>query len=156
LDLGSKSPTAASDKAPPPLIESLASGLNNFATGSPLTAASHQYTTSGNYNIVLRIRSKDGCIDSSSQTLLATAIHNQPKADYTVNTTNKDTPTVCLGTPITFKDASIGTTKSYWIWGDEGLTTYLGNTPPPHLFSPAGSYYGIHFIKLVYNYNNHI
>ena len=128
----------------------VSSGLNNYATGNPLTAATHNYTISGNYNIVLRIRSKDGCIDSSSQTLSASVIHNQPHADYTVNTTNKDTPTVCLGTPITFKDASIGTTKSYWIWGDEGLTTYLGNTPPPHLFSPAGSYYGIHFVDDVF------
>jgi gliding motility-associated-like protein len=26
----------------------------------------------------------------------------------------------------------------------------LGNTPPPHLFSPAGSYYGIHFIDDIF------
>jgi hypothetical protein len=123
-----------------------ATGFNNYATGKPLTVATHTYTASGNYGVVLRIMSKDYCIDSSVQTLAASAIHNQPHADYIVNTTNKDTPTVCLGTPITFKDASIGTTKSYWIWGDEGLTTYLGSTPPPHLFSPSGSYYGIHFI----------
>jgi PKD repeat protein len=109
-----------------------ATGFNNYATGKPLTVATHTYAASGNYGVVLRIMSKDYCIDSSVQTLAASAIHNQPHADYIVNTTNKDTPTVCLGTPITFKDASIGTTKSYWIWGDEGLTTYLGSTPPPH------------------------
>ncbi|MFY7964345.1 MAG: PKD domain-containing protein [Chitinophagaceae bacterium] len=123
-----------------------ASGINNFANGNPLTTVSHTYSTSANYKVLLVITSKDGCIDSSSQTLLANAIHNQPTANYTVNTINKDTPRVCLGTPITFKDASIGTVKSYWIWGDEGLTTYLGSTPPPHLFSPAGTYYGVHFI----------
>jgi len=129
----------------------LPSGLNNFATGSPLTSVTHQYKTSGNYNVMLIIQSKDGCIDTASQTLLSSVIHNQPHPDYTVNTTSKDTPRVCLGTPITFKDASANATKSYWIWGDEGLTTYLGNNPPAHLFSPAGTYYGIHFIDDNFN-----
>jgi len=124
----------------------ITSGVNNIAIGNPLTITSHIFSSSNDYKIKLTVRSADGCIDSSTQTLLASAIHNKPHADYIVNTINKDTPTVCLGTTITFKDASVGTVKSYWIWGDEGLTTYLGNTPPPHLFSLAGSYYGIHFI----------
>ena len=40
LDLGSKSPTAARVNVPPPLSESLESGLNNFVTATPPAGAS--------------------------------------------------------------------------------------------------------------------
>ena len=124
-----------------------ASGVNNISMGTPLINASHVYSSSNNYTIKLIVKSKDGCTDSLSKPLTSAEIHPQPKSNYVVSTPNKDTPRVCLGLPITFRDSSnIVTAGSYWIYGDNGFTTQWGSNPPPYYYNNAGTFYGMHFI----------
>ncbi len=122
-----------------------ASGLNNVSILNP---ASHNYPSSANYNVQLIVTSKNGCMDTTRNKVLnASSIHNQPNALYTVNTASHDTPRVCLGVPVNFKDASSNVQTSYWIWGDNGLTVELGVNPSPQFATtPAGIYYGQHYI----------
>jgi gliding motility-associated-like protein len=100
---------------------------------------------SNNYTIKLTVTSKDGCVSTGSNVLNASAVHNQPKSNYSVNPLDHATPRVCIGTPIFFKDSSGGNTaKSYWIWGDNGLA--LDSAKIINHIYAAGSYAGEHFI----------
>ncbi len=120
----------------------VASGINNMAI---IPNPSHSFSVSNNYAVKLIVTSNNGCIDSATKVLAASAIHNQPIANYSVNTTSHDTPRVCIGTPIWFKDSSGGNTaKSYWVWGDAGNIIELGS-PIQHVYS-AGTYTGQHYI----------
>lgn len=126
-----------------------ASGLANTQAGSPLDTITHIYDSSKPYTIRLIVSSNKGCFDTAFRTLQASAIHVQPIADYTVSTVDKDTPRICIGTPITFKDASgANVNTSYWIWGDDGVNAEIGKNPPPHYQTNiTGTYYGSHYIK---------
>ena len=120
----------------------VASGINNTAI---IPNPSHSFSVSNNYAVKLIVTSNNGCIDSATKVLAASAIHNQPIANYSVNTTSHDTPRVCIGTPMWFKDSSGGNNaKSYWVWGDAGNIIELGS-PIQHVY-PAGTYIGQHYI----------
>ncbi len=124
----------------------IASGSKDTVSGTPLPNPTHIFTVSNNYTIKLTVTSKDGCVGAASNVLSASAIHNQPKANYSVNPLNHDTPRVCIGTPIFFKDSSGGNTaKSYWIWGDNGFA--LDSSKIINHIYPAGTYIGEHFIN---------
>lgn len=122
-----------------------ASGVLNNSTSNP---TSHIYPSAANYNVQLIVTSNNGCKDTTKNKVLnASSLHNQPIALYTVNTTSHDTPRVCLGNSITFKDASSNVKTSYWVWGDNGSVVELGTNPAPQFgTTAAGIYYGQHYI----------
>lgn len=123
----------------------VASGVLNNSTSNP---TSHIYPSAANYNVQLIVTSNNGCKDTTKNKVLnASSLHNQPKALYTVNTISHDTPRVCLGNSITFKDVSSNVKTSYWVWGDNGTVVELGTNPAPQFgTTTAGIYYGQHYI----------
>lgn len=71
---------------------------------------SHKYSSTGTYNIKLKITSNNGCIDSVTKS--QSAIYPQPKADFTAPAE------VCDRTVVSFADASNGITHPLvkWEW----------------------------------------
>ncbi len=71
---------------------------------------SHKYSTTGPYNIKLKITSNNGCIDSVTKS--QAAIYPQPKADFNAPVE------VCDRTIVSFSDASNGITHplTKWEW----------------------------------------
>ncbi len=93
----------------------------------------HNYPGTGPYAVKLKVTSKDGCADDTTQTI--TTIYAQPKAAFTV------TPEVCLGAATTFTDNSDGkgsaVTQWQWEFKDGNLST-LQN--PTHTYTAANTY----------------
>lgn len=106
-----------------------ASGANNTST---LTNPSHQYSTSGSYNIGMVV-SLGGCSDSTGTTFTARPLD----ADFNISE-----DTICVGDQVAFRDTS-SPTPSSWLWnfGDAGSgnnTSTLAN--PSHAYNAPGSY----------------
>jgi gliding motility-associated-like protein len=120
-------------------------GAGNVLTGSGLTNVSHVYPSSANYVVRLIVTSKDGCIDDTVRTLTSSSLRNQPIAQYIVNTPSQDTPRICFGDSILFRDNSLNVRKSYWIWGNGNVDSVL-NPAAQFGLSLPGLYYGTHYI----------
>ncbi len=106
------------------------SNLSNSVLKNPV----HQYTALGNYSIVLKVTSKDGCTDSLLQ--LFSKIYPQPKANFTTSNT-----AVCINSAIQFADATTGFTDSViaWHWDlAEGYTATSAN--PYRIFADSGTF----------------
>ena len=100
--------------------EALFSYLWNFndpndPSASTLAEPIHKYSALGPYNVQLKITSKDGCIDSLTQSL--TTIYPQPKADFGISAVEG-----CVGDTIRFTDMGNGRTSSAvtWVWDLSG------------------------------------
>lgn len=108
---------------------------DQFNTSSWLLKdGNHRYAAVGIYPVNLKITSKDGCIDSSTQQF--SNIYPQPKANFT---TSADT--ICVNNQIAFTDISNGLTSevNFWNWNfGNGSTSNLQN--PTKNFSDSGSF----------------
>ena len=100
-------------------------GDPNNATPSTLKNPIHQYTAlapSGGYQVKLKITTKDGCVDSLTQSF--NKVYPQPKADFSTTPTNGQ---ICLADTVFFKDLSDGKTSPVnawnWSFGDNITST---------------------------------
>lgn len=78
---------------------------------STLKDPTHRFTALGPYAVQLKITSKDGCVDSLTQSF--TTIYPQPKAAFSAAPTE-----ICVGDSIRFKDLGngISSAAASWSW----------------------------------------
>ena len=122
---------------------SLNDGVNNivnrlweFGDGSVQTInsppVSHQYNTTGFFNVKLKVTDAVGCVDSMVQNSLVVA--SRPRALFVVP---QDTIS-CPGKPVQFLTTSTGALVShFWNFGD-GTTS--GSRNPQHPYLNVGTY----------------
>jgi gliding motility-associated-like protein len=94
----------------------------------------YNFPVVGNYAIKLKVTSKDGCADSSTQTL--SNITPQPMANFDLAPTE-----ICLGGVINFTDKSnpLSETITGWHWDfKDGTTAQAKDTV--HRYTTAGTY----------------
>lgn len=94
----------------------------------------HQFLALGTYPVQQKITTKDGCIDSATQSF--SNIFPQPKAGFTVSA-----PAVCINDQISFIDTSNGLTSAIktWVWDlSNGYSS--GQQNPSHQFTDSGSF----------------
>jgi len=108
----------------------------SFGDGNTSTQVSptHNYGGTGPFQVRLTATSAEGCVKDTTKTL--STIFTQPTAAFTVSAQE-----VCLGTAITFTDASTapGSTVTQWEWNfGDGGTSALQN--PVRTFAAAGTY----------------
>jgi len=103
-------------------------------SGSTLKEPVHKYSAVGPYPVKLAITSKDGCMDSLTQTL--STIYPQPKASATLSKTE-----ICIGDTIAFAGLGNGITSNpvSWYWDlANGNTSTLQN--PVKRFIDSGTF----------------
>jgi len=103
----------------------------NFGDGvgtSSLQNPSYNYTSPGQYDVILIVTTSTGCTDTLEQSL-------------TVNpgiTANFTAQNVCLGDPILFSDQSSASGSSWnWNYGDNNTATIEN---PTHTYANSGTY----------------
>jgi len=102
-------------------------------TPSTLKSPVHRYSALGPYTVVLRVTSKDGCVDSLSSQL--TTVYPQPQAAFVLAP-----PEVCVGDSVRFTDNSNGLTSNIqtWAWSlAGGDSSHLQN--PAKRFTDSGN-----------------
>ena len=107
-------------------------GDPNANAGNPNTSTlkdgKHRYSSSGNYNVVLKVVSKDGCVDSVLKVL--TVNGDKPKADFAIINTGN----ICAGDVLQIKENStvnfgkITKVQIYWEWPGTALL-FTDDTP---------------------------
>ncbi len=101
---------------------------------STLQNPNHTYTTSGNFNVTLRVRNKNNCLNSLSKSQYI-QIGSGVKANF-----NNNNPNNCsFPVTINFKNSSIGTSSlTYnWLFGDGTSSDEIN---PSHMYANFGSY----------------
>ena len=104
-----------------------------FGDGNTSTAAnpSNTYNTAGNFTITLIVEDTTGCIDTLVRTnYIRTGA--APTAGFSGSPL-----TLCIDSPVTFTDASIGANQWAWDFGD-GNTSNMQN--PIHSYADTGSF----------------
>ena len=97
-------------------------------TTSSQYSPSHTYPAAGTYDVSLF--ANDGC---SFDTTTVTIVVNQPPVvDFSVLPDS-----VCINTPFSFINESVGAVSSYWTFGD-GTNSSI--TSPTHFYSASGNY----------------
>lgn len=98
---------------------------------------SHEYASSGSYNVTLTVTTSEGC--AHSVTRMITVIPN-PVANFTYNSS-------CIEIPVTFNDqsqANGGGQIINWVWDFGDPASGTGNTSvvqnPQHIYAQAGTY----------------
>lgn len=109
-------------------------GDPNDPSSSTLKEPIHQYTTTGNKTVRLTITTKDGCVDSLSQTL--STIYPRPKANLVASASE-----VCRGDLIQFSDQGNGFTSApvRWEWNLGGSDRSTQQNPSK-AFTDSGSF----------------
>jgi gliding motility-associated-like protein len=109
--------------------------LWDFGDGATSTDSmpSHTYTTTGNFNVKLKVTTSEGCTDTLT-IVNGAQIGNKPVTRF-----SGDPLDVCASAPVTFTDLSTGSTAQSWSWifGD-GTTSILQN--PVHTYANAGKF----------------
>ena len=91
----------------------------------------NSYAVAGTYTITLTaFNTLIGCTSTTTQTIV---ILPPPAADFTVSQILGCTPLT-----VTFTNTSVGGTIYNWNFGDG--STFVGATPPPHVYTDTGSY----------------
>jgi gliding motility-associated-like protein len=105
--------------------------LNTSSALNPV----HVYSSPGPFDVRLQVRDALGCIQET--TIPVNTIHPAAIAAF-----NSDKPEVCIGTGVTFSDASNpveGTITSWhWDFGDGEVSADVA--PPVHLYNAADDY----------------
>lgn len=106
-----------------------------FGDGGTATTAAptHNYSSTGPFDVKLIVTSVNGCIDSTTKSL--TTVYAQPKADFTATTE------VCLRDTTVFTDASngFGSAVVRWRWDfGDGTTDTIQN--PRHRYATADTF----------------
>lgn len=113
--------------------ENIVSRKWDFGDGtfSPINNPCHQYTSAGNFEVKLVVRTANHS-DSISKIVVVKSV---PGADFTFNT-------ACIGTPTTFTNTSLsnGLTIDKWSWSFGDLQISDIQQPPPHGYINAGDY----------------
>lgn len=113
-------------------ISSYSWDFGDGSSGSGINA-SHCYTNSGTYNVLLSGITQKGCRDSITKNNLIIVFPN-PKADFTASAYETDE----YDNTINFYDASYNNIASWqWNFGDGSGSTAQN---PFHNFAPAGNY----------------
>lgn len=116
--------------------------LWNFGDGSTGTGPnpSHVYTANGTYSVTLSMIDANGC---SGTTILANLITvTAPIVDFTVSPDNNG----CSPLTVLFTDLSTSPNPGTdpivsWVWNfGDGSPPYVGQVPPPHVYSIIGQY----------------
>ena len=113
------------------LFDDPISGVNNRSVAKSPT---HIYSSTGSYNVNLKVTSGNGCVDDT--TIVLNSIHSQPKAIF-----SSDLPSVCLGNEVVFSGMISGpdSTAIGWSWdfgdGQHGLTR-----SPVHKYNTANAF----------------
>jgi len=109
-------------------------GDNNFGSGN---LATHQYDTSGFYNVTMIVTSLAGCVDSFTQTVF---VHPIPVADFAVTNACQDSVV------FSFNGSAVGggldQISSYaWDFGDTGAGGNNNSSleAPTHVYAQAGT-----------------
>ena len=107
------------------------SGVNNSSVAKSPT---HVYTSTGSYNVNLKVTSGNGCFDDT--TIVLNSIHTQPAASF-----SSDLPSVCLGNGVTFSDMVSGLdgVATAWNW-DVGDGQQDRTSNPVHLYKTASTF----------------
>ncbi|MFM7728509.1 MAG: PKD domain-containing protein, partial [Flavobacteriales bacterium] len=106
----------------------------NFGDGTSSTAAapSHQYNSTGTFNVSVILTSGFGCIDTTE-----TPLPVRIGAGYYVSI-GVDDDSVCAGRPMTFRNPNYNISACTWNFGDGTSSTNV--EPPPHVYASPGSY----------------
>ena len=95
----------------------------------------HAYTTTGPFNVVLKVTSKDGC--EATATKVFDSVYAKPIADFTVPAE------ICLRDSTGFTNNSLAANQTltnwYWNFGN-GQTMNGATTSPTILYANAGTY----------------
>ena len=107
---------------------------DNRPSGSGVTST-HTYTTSGTFNLRLRVTDNNGATNDLIQQVTVVGPNQNPNANISTPQVNGLSVTV-NGSTSTDSD---GTITSYaWDFGDGGTDT--GATPPAHVYAAGGTY----------------
>ena len=106
----------------------------NFGDGSPLDTtlsiiSTHVFSAVGSYNVKLITQNIHGCLDSISYIV---NVHPSPISSFI----SLD-DSVCLNSPITFLNNSIGGFSYQWNFGDGNTSTTIN---PTHTYSTSGNF----------------
>ncbi len=110
------------------LFDDPISGVNNRSVAKSPT---HIYSSTGSYNVNLKVTSGNGCVDDT--TIVLNSIHSQPKAIF-----SSDLPSACLGNGVAFSGMISGpdNVATGWNWdfgdGQHGLSR-----SPVHIYNTA-------------------
>lgn len=106
----------------------------NFGDGNTATGenVSHDYTTSGNYNVTLTITSQNGCVGIGTTT---NQIIVNPNANAIANA-NKTTTSI-FEPEFRFYNNSTNSNTCFWDFGDGNTST---QTNPVHKYEQEGTY----------------
>ena len=121
---------------------------------STLRNPKHRYSASGNYNVLLKITSKDGCVDSLAKVLVVNG--DKPKADFTVVNVGN----ICATDLLQIKDNStvnfgvITKVVVYWEWPNAAVLTTDDNPvvgevysrPLADFISPASKTFQVRYL----------
>ena len=103
-------------------------------TFSTLQNPSHVYTSSGNFNVSLRVRNSNGCFQTITRTQLINVI-NGATANFSNSTPSSCAPPVSIN----FQNLSTGTGALTYQWNfGDGITSTQVN--PSHTYTTAGTY----------------
>ena len=107
----------------------------NFGDGgiSSLQNPAHNYSSTGPFNVLLKVTTNSGCVDSITKVM--NTVYAQPQANFNAPAE------VCHGTVVNFADqsAAANSTVTKWLWNfGDGITDTTQN--PTHLYAAAGSY----------------
>ncbi len=106
----------------------------NYGDGTPLDSSAtnplHVYYVQGTYSIFLTYHDASGCVDTITKMV---TFNHAVTSVFTASA-----PSVCLGTPVTFTNTSIGGGATYnWNFGDGTSSTAMN---PSHSYLNAGNY----------------
>ena len=106
----------------------------NYGDGSPLDSSAanprHVFVVQGTYTVLLTYHNASGCLDTISKTI---TFNHAVTSTFTASASS-----VCLGTPVTFTNTSVGGGATYsWSFGDGTTSTDMN---PSHAYLAAGDY----------------
>jgi gliding motility-associated-like protein len=108
----------------------------NWGDGTNTTTSvnntTHNYTTSGNYSILLTVTDNIGCKDSIRKPVF---VDEPPYLDFVTSSGQ-----ICVGQPLVINDTLVATTKNFkWDFGDNA--TLWNVHDPMHTYETANTFY---------------
>ncbi len=108
----------------------IAGGTSSGPAGNPMSVTWGSGSSGFIKVLISNTASGGSCVDSIIQQV---CLIDGPVAGFTVGQ-----DTVCINTPVTFTNTSLGGSDYHWDFGD-GSTSDLA-TPPPHAYAAPGTY----------------
>ncbi len=108
----------------------IAGGTSSGPAGNPMSVTWGSGSSGFIKVLISNAASGGSCVDSIIQQV---CLIDGPVAGFTVGQ-----DTVCINTPVTFTNTSLGGSDYHWDFGD-GTTSALA-TPPPHVYAAPGIY----------------